>query len=270
MPAWDYLNAVILGVIQGIAEFLPISSSGHIVVANRLLAEVSGTALRDSFELNLALHAGTLLSILVVYRQDIGQLPSRRRLCVGIAAATLPLVVIGLVEPLREGVETLFESPLVAGFGLLATSLLLAVGCRSERDSHALDGISPLRALLIGLFQAGALVPGVSRSGSTISGGLISGLGREAATTFSFLVAIPAITGAAVLLAKKLLESDGGATPAAALLLAGAVSFLVGLVSLRWLLRLVSQRKLHWFAWYCALAGMATIIWQFASPTSGS
>lgn len=271
MPESDYLRALFLGIVQGIAEFLPISSSGHIVVLNELLESLTGGSSNraENYELNLALHAGTLLSILVVYRRDLVRLAKDYRLCALILVATLPLVAIG-VSPLRERVETVFESALVAGFGLLATAALLVVGQRAERDGlpfgrcPTLSDLPPLRALAVGLFQTAALVPGVSRSGSTIAGGLMCGLGREPSTTFSFLIAIPAIAGAACLLGLEIREKGATGTAPGALLLGGAVAFLVGVLALRWLLRLVSQRRLHWFSWYCAAAGLATIVWQLS------
>ena len=261
----EYLNAIILGVIQGIAEFLPISSSGHLVIANEFLQSSSGSKIgQGGFALTLALHIGTLLSILVVYRHDLKQILGRRHLCVGIIAATMPLVAIDLIPSLLDWVEAAFENTLAAGFGLLVTAAVLAVGQRWARDSWSLDELPVSSALLVGLFQAVALIPGVSRSGTTIAGGLLTGLNREAATTFSFLIAIPAISGAACLLILKALKGEAMGTAPGALLLGGAVAFLVGVVALRWLIRLVSQGRLQWFSWYCAAAGTATIAWQLS------
>ena len=118
------------------------------------------------------------------------------------------------------------------------------------------------QALVIGLFQAIAIVPGISRSGSTIAGGLLTGLRRDAAATFSFFIAIPAISGAAVLVAKDVWDGPGSGNALSVLAVGLLTSFAVGFFALRWLLRLVSQRRLHWFAYYCGLVAVVTIIWQ--------
>lgn len=265
MPGSDYLEAIVLGVVQGLAEFLPISSSGHLVILGEILRGVTGRSVdpESNLQMNVALHVGTLLSILWVYRADLPGLLNRRSLCAGIAVATLPLVVVALT-PLKDHVESLFASPLSAGIALLITAALLVVGQRLERVRHELDQVPAAVALLIGLLQATALIPGISRSGSTIAGGMLAGLRREASATFSFLIAIPAISGAAVLTAKDAWDGTGGAHSTGALLVGILVSFIVGLSALRWLLRMVSQRRLHWFAWYCAAAGSATVLWQLA------
>ncbi len=269
--AIEYLDAILLGVVQGIAEFLPISSSGHLVIVDALWQELGGSGIgQDSFQLNAALHVGTLFSILVVYRRDLQKLVRTFRLCWLIAVATLPLVFVALVPSLIDRLETAFHSPLSSGFGLLATAIILLIGQRLERGTHAFDDLPVWGAVLVGLFQALALFPGVSRSGSTIAGGLLTGLRREEATTFSFFIAIPAISGAAVLLIRKIWKSpDGVVAHDLVVLSVGALTaFLVGTFALRWLLRLVSQRKLHWFAWYCATVGLATILWQAGRPLS--
>lgn len=263
MTLSDALYAVILGVVQGIAEFLPVSSSGHLVICGELIQRWTGRAIdpEGDLRMNIALHIGTLFSILVIYRAELWELRRRPRVVAGIVIATLPLVVIALT-PLKDWVEAAFQTPLVAGVGLLVTAALLAVGQRFERDADALDQLTPGGALAVGLFQAVAIVPGISRSGSTISGGLLIGLRREAAAAFSFLIAIPAIGGASVLMAKEVLERPTSLRDWPLWLLGGAVAFAVGLLALRWLIRLITRRRLHWFAWYCAAAGTATIVWQ--------
>jgi undecaprenyl-diphosphatase len=260
MPVWDYINAIILGIIQGITEFLPISSSGHLVIAGELLDQ------HENFQMTVALHVGTLFSILVVYRDDLKLLLTRRRVCQAIVLATLPLVAIGLClsmsEQIKSLLDALFSNVLLAGCGLLVTAGVLVVGQRMERSSQALEEITTRQAVIVGLFQAMALVPGISRSGSTIAGGLICGLRRDAATTFSFFIAIPAIAGGGVLAAKEVWEGNGSGSSVGVLLVGASVAFVVGLFALRWLIRIVSQQRLHWFAWYCAAAGTATIVWQ--------
>jgi undecaprenyl-diphosphatase len=146
----------------------------------------------------------------------------------------------------------------------VVTALLLTAGQRLGRQTGTIDLLRPAGALGIGVFQAVAILPGISRSGSTIAGGLIVGLRRESAATFSFLLAIPAICGAAVLLGIDLLEGSRGGQAVSVLLLGAIVSFGVGLVALQWLIRVIARGKLHWFACYCAVVGVATIAWQLA------
>ncbi|MBT4867675.1 MAG: undecaprenyl-diphosphate phosphatase [Planctomycetaceae bacterium] len=260
MPVSEYINAIILGALQGVAEFLPISSSGHLVIFGKLLGQT------ENFQMTVALHVGTLFSILVVYRNELKILLTKRPLCQAIVLATVPLVAIGLClsmsKPIKSMLDALFSNVLLAGCGLLVTAVVLVVGQRLERNRRTLDEITTWHAIIVGLFQAMALVPGVSRSGSTIAGGLVGGLRREAATTFSFFIAIPAIAGGGVLAAKEIWEGNGGGSSVGVLLVGASVSFVVGLFALRWLIRLVSQQRLHWFAWYCAVVGTATILWQ--------
>lgn len=251
----DYTTAIVLGVIQGIAEFLPISSDGHLVIAGRLLG------IKDNnIGMTVALHIGTLASILVVYRRDV--LPALRnpRLVAAVVAATLPLVFVGLF--LKDAVDETFDSPIIAGFGLLLTAMVVGLMRRVERGTGAIGDIDWKRGLLIGMFQSVAVLPGVSRSGMTIFGGLTTGLQRQAAANFSFYIAVPAIAGAAVLLSKELLGGEGGGLAPGPTLVGMLTSFVVGLVALRLLLGLVSRGKLQWFAVYCAVLGTGVIVWQ--------
>lgn len=255
----DYTTAIVLGVIQGIAEFLPISSDGHLVIAEHLLG-----IRENNLGMTVALHVGTLASILVVYRRDVLPALKNPRLVAAVVAATLPLVCVGLF--VKDAVESTFQSPLIAGCGLLLTALLVGLMPRVEHDSIPLPEITWRRGLIIGLFQTIAVLPGVSRSGSTIFGGLTTGLSREAAANFSFYIAVPAIAGAAVLHARDLLAGAGGGLDPGPTLVGMLTSFVVGVIALQLLLGLVSRRKLHWFAWYCAALGLGVIAWQLSSP----
>lgn len=276
MPLSEYLRAIILGVIQGVAEFLPISSSGHLVIFGDLLQHLGlpSPGNHEDFQLTVALHVGTLLSILVVYRNDLKSMFRRLNLARAIVLATIPLVVIGLCltfsKPIKEALDALFSNVMVAGIGLLVTATILSIGRQLERGEQELDDVRSGQAVLVGLFQTVAIVPGISRSGSTIAGGLIGGLRRDAATTFSFLIAIPAITGGGVLAAKDAWEGNGGDSSIGVLLVGMTVSFAFGLLALRWLIQIVAQQRLHWFAWYCGCAGAATILWQLIAHLTAS
>lgn len=263
----EYVKAIVLGAIQGIAEFLPISSSGHLVICGAIWQEATGETAspEGDLALNVALHAGTLFSILWVYRRDLWAFVAARhwRLFMAIVVASIPAAIVGLA--FKEHFEQAFATPLVAGCGLLVTATLLLLGQRLERGEWDLANVSPLRALVIGIFQAIALVPGISRSGSTIAGGLFMGLKRDAAAAFSFFIAIPAIGGAAVLTFKDAVVAGAPPHNVGALVAGAAVSFVVGVFALRGLLRVIARGKLHWFAAYCVLAGAATIVWQLSA-----
>lgn len=272
MSFTELLHAILLGAVQGVAEFLPISSSGHLVVFGAVLEHGLGLegSEKEHVVMNVALHVGTLFSIVLVYWQDLRTLLYRPKLCAFIVLATIPAAVVGLT--LKSQLEQAFSSPLVVACGWVVTGGLLLYGQNNHRNERTLDAMTARDALLVGLFQSVALVPGISRSGSTISGGLLTGLRRDTAASFSFLIAIPAIAGAAVVQSKDLIvlvlkgESLGAATadsPGWMAMLAGAVTaFLVGVVALRWLRAMISQGKLHWFAYYCLTMAGITVLWQ--------
>ena len=256
-----------LGIIQGISEFLPISSSGHIVLVSELFSDVSGTgdALNGAaLETNIALHLGTFFSILVVYVRQILMLVRQPRLALAIVVASIPVAIIGFA--MESYVELAISEPLFVGWGLLFTATILVVGQRLERGTEVLEDISVRSMWVVGLFQACAIMPGISRSGATIAGGLLAGLRRDQAATFSFLIALPAIAGASFKKALSFVQQGSiEQLPLAAMAIGAVTAFIVGYFALRWLLKLVAERKLHWFTWYCATVGIATIIWQLAA-----
>ena len=272
-----YLSAIVLGVLQGIAEFLPISSSGHILVGADLLGgepplngEPASGSLRTA-DFNLAVHLGTLGSIVVVYRETLWRRRADLALWTRVAVSTLPLVFVGLLA--KDAVERALEAPQYVGFFWLLTAGLLAAipvlepkaAAGGEPDAlpgRDLDRISWLDAVVIGLVQCVAILPGVSRSGSTIFAGCARGLSRTAAADYSFFIAIPAIGGAAVLHAKDVAE-EGLATPAPVLLLGAVVAFAVGVAALKLLLAVVAKGRIQWFAAYCGAAGLAALAYYW-------
>lgn len=269
MEAMSLLQAVLLGIVQGIAEFLPISSSGHLVILQRVFDRlIPGTDAPEHLLMNVTLHVGTLGSILVVYRNDLRRLLHRPRLCLQVIVATIPAAVVGLM--LKSYLEEAFESPVVVACGWLMTAAFLLTAQRFERDEIPIDSMTFRQSLVVGVFQALALVPGLSRSGSTISAGLYTGLTRSAAAEFSFLIAIPVIAGAAVLEGRPLWQAwipgmggTAAAVPPVSLLPLGVgmlTAFVVGIAALRGLLAMIARRRLHWFAWYCVLAAVATLV----------
>lgn len=265
----DDVYAVILGIVQGIAEFLPVSSSGHLVIAEALLLQTTGQSpprWLQGTTMNVALHFGSLLTIAVIYRRELWALRTDVRLLVWLFIASVPVGFAGLL--FKDDLDRLFDSPLAAGCGLLATGGLLLLGRLLQTGQVALNSMSFRTSVVVGLVQAIALVPGISRSGSTIAAGIGCGLNRPDAAKFSFLLALPAIGGATFLELVDLLRGETAVDAASRSLLIGAiVSFFVGLLALRWLIRLLHADRLHWFAWYCFAAGTATIIWQLSAQT---
>jgi len=254
----DYLQAIILGVVQGISEFLPISSDGHLVITKHFLSWCAGRELlSQGNEFEVLLHLGTLAAILVVYANDLRQRWLDVRLWSQVALATVPAVIVGLT--LEDWFDAVFDEVVWAGYGLLVTALLLWVGQRWEKEQYDLKSLPWLSAAIIGCFQALALLPGVSRSGCTISSGLLMGVDRLSATQFSFFMAIPVTAGAIALKMQRAIEHGGTAVPLGPTLVGIAISFFVGCVALRVLIRLMTQRKLHWFAAYCVVMGLVTI-----------
>lgn len=254
------LEIILLSIVQGIGEFLPISSSGHVVVLATLFDQL-GHPIPDKITVNIALHLGTLLSILVVYwRRIVGLLGRDRRVIGLLLVGTLPAALFGVY--LKTQLENSLESVLVAGCMFPITGLMLLWAARRQPGELTCRQLTYRHALVIGVFQAFAIFPGISRSGSTIIAGLAIGLRREEAATFSFLLAIPAILGAGLLEDLHLLRGSPSAEPLGLLGLGMALSFAIGLVSLWWLLRWLEQGRLHLFAWWVLLLGPLVIAWQ--------
>lgn len=257
MTIWE---AVVLGVVQGATEFLPVSSSGHLVMAEAILhVDVAGVV----FE--VAVHVATLLSILIVYRTRVATLArgvlrgEREALSYAglLALATLPAGVVGVLW--GDAIERLFDAPAVTGVALLVTGTLLwSSRSALERASDARPGWRG--ALLIGVAQALAITPGISRSGSTVVAALWLGVEAREAAAFSFLMAVPAIAGAAVLQVPEL-AAGGSPLPWAVLGAGGAVAAVTGVLAIRTFVALLGRRAFHLFAPYCWLAGALFLLW---------
>ena len=264
------LEAALLGLVQGLTEFLPVSSSGHLVLGQALLGiHVPGVA----FE--VAVHVATLFAVLVVYRSRILELV--RGLLTGdqgsaayvglLVVASVPAAVIGAAaRPFFEGA---FERPsLSAGFLLLSGALAWSIdrSTRGESAAGALrDRPSLLGAVVVGLAQALAILPGISRSGSTVAAGAATGVGVVRMAEFSFLLSVPAIGGAA------LLQSMGGeasweAVGGGPLVVGFAVATVAGIVAIHLFVRMLRSRRFRWFAYYCWLVGGAYLLAAAASP----
>ena len=258
----SFLEAAILGLIQGMTEFLPISSSGHLVIGQALLGiRVPGVG----FE--VAVHLATLLSVLLVYRKRIGSLalgafkldPGAWRYVGLLALASLPVAIVGL--GLRGAVEGLFEVPEVVGVALLVTGAVLWTTRKAlARDPGRKPGVR--EALFMGLAQVVALVPGISRSGVTVVAGLWLGVEAEEAAAFSFLMAIPAIAGAAVLLG-PVLSAERGALDLGPLVLGSAVAAVTGILAIKAFVAMLERRSFYRFGPYCWAVGGLFLLYLF-------
>jgi len=259
MSAMDLFEVLVLAVVQGIAEFLPISSSGHVVVVAQVF-EQFGHAMSQMLALNIVLHVGTLGAILVFYWRRLFELLGQDRRVIGLlAVGTLPAAVVGLT--VRWLVGESLQMPLLVGCMFPLTGAILLSTARLKTGTMACRQLSYTGALLIGVSQAVAILPGISRSGATIMAGLACGLKREEAATFSFLLAIPAIGGAGLLELACLLRAPSDSISLGFLGLGAVLSFAVGLASLAWLLRWLQKGYLHHFAWWVLLLGPAVIAW---------
>ncbi len=256
----DTLQAILLGIVQGLTEFLPVSSSGHLQIAKELL----GVQLNDNITFDVTLHAATVLSTIVVMWGDICRLItgffSRKRTdeqtyVLKIILSMIPAGVVGIL--LADHIEALFSSLPFVGVMLLATAALLAFAYRAK--PRVKTDISCRDAFLIGCAQAAATLPGLSRSGSTIATGLLLGNQRESVARFSFLMVIPVILGKMLL---DVLSGDISAMPVqAGPIIAGFLAaFIVGALACKFMIGIVKRGKLIWFAWYCAAAGLLSII----------
>ena len=262
----ESLNALVLGIIQGLTEFLPVSSSGHLELGKMLLGDTSLP--EDSLEMTVVLHAATALSTVIVFRRDIAAILSglfrgereEVSFSLKIILSMLPAAVVGVL--FAEEMEVLFErNALLIGLMLFVTGLLLLLADRARRTER---GVSYPGALVIGIAQMIAILPGISRSGATISTAVLLGIDRERAARFSFLMVVPPILGK---IAKDLLGGDltlselsGGP-----LLIGFFAALVTGYFACTWMIALVKRSQLTYFAVYCFVVAAIAIIFALAN-----
>lgn len=271
----EWWQALVLGVVQGLTEFLPVSSSGHLMLVREILG-VDGEGFLD---FTVAVHFATVVSTVVVFRKVIVELlkglfkfrynDETDYVC-KILVSMIPVGVIGVF--FKDSVEALFGNGVtVVGICLLVTAFLLSLSDflvpRVHYVNNSRNGISYWQAFLIGIGQAFAVAPGLSRSGTTIATGLVAGVRRDSMAQFSFLMVLVPIIGEQFLNCLDMLSSPAGenvASVGALPLIAGAVAaFLSGLFACKVMIALVKKAKLAWFALYCALVGAAILIFGF-------
>jgi len=266
----DLLKAILLGVVQGLTEFLPVSSSGHLVIGAEML-----NFHEPGIAFEVFLHCGTLFAVILVFKTDLLQMvrslfvaPSVRRANaeldnyfrwnINIVIATLPAVFVGLL--LKDSIDRIFDNILIT-FTMLAFTGVLMLLTRLMHDKGA--PVNWPRALVIGIAQAMAIMPGLSRSGCTIFTGMLVGINRETAARFSFIMSIPAILGAVVLKSSELLAAPPSSDEVL-YIAAGTIAALVsGYGAIVLLMQVVRRGTLQWFGYYCLLVSGLGFAWHF-------
>ena len=265
------LQSILLGIVQGLTEFLPISSSAHLVIVPMLFRWKIPD--QQAFIFDVLVQIGTLVAVIIFFWHDLLTIikaviqgmaqrkpfgTSEARLGWYIVLATIPAGILGLL--IKDQVELAFGSPLMAGIFLLVTAILLAISERLGRRARSLEQLTWFDALWIGLFQAISIFPGISRSGSTISGGMLRSYDRPSAARFSFLLSIPIMLAAGGLAISDLVKVTDFASQVPTLLIGFITSAVIGYLSIRWLLGYLAHRSLYLFVLYCLVAGVLTII----------
>ncbi len=272
----DWIQALILGVVQGLTEYLPVSSSGHLTIGSTLFGMQSG---EDILAFNIAVHVATVLSTCVILWKEIVWIfqdlfkfkwNEGTKYAVNILISMIPIMIVGFM--FKDVVEEFFDpnhskeifgNPLfIVGCCLMVTALLLAFSYFAKPRQR--DNVSPFHAFVIGIAQALAVLPGLSRSGSTIATGLLLGNKKERLAQFSFLMVIPPILGEALLDAKELIggeaTTNAGTIGTFPLIIGFLAAFIVGCLACKWMIDIVKKGKLIWFAVYCAVVSLLVIV----------
>ncbi len=265
----DWIEALVLGLVQGLTEYLPVSSSGHLAIGSALF----GIDAESNLTFTIAVHVATVLSTLVILWKEIswifkglfaGRMNEETRYFINIVVSMIPVGIVGVF--FKDYVEQIFGSGLaIVGSMLLVTALLLTFSYYAKPRQK--QSISTRDAFIIGLSQAVAVLPGLSRSGTTIATGLLLGNSKEKLAQFSFIMVIPPILGEALLDVVKMIkggaEAVTGDISAASLIVGFIAAFVSGCLACKWMINIVKRGKLVYFAIYCAIAGIATLIFNF-------
>lgn len=265
------IQAFILGIVQGLTEFLPVSSSAHLVITPMLFQW--SIPEQQAFIFDVIVQVGTLVAVILYFRRDLlGILRAffqgliqrqpfaspQARLGWLILLASLPAGILGLL--LKAQVEQAFSSPLMAGVFLLITAALLTAGEQLGKHTRSFDQLTWRDALWIGFFQAASIFPGISRSGSTISGGMLKSFDRPSAARFSFLMSIPIMLAAGLLTLNDLSRTVEFSSQVAPLVVGFATAAVAGYLSIHWLLAYLSRSSFYVFIIYCVILGILTIL----------
>lgn len=275
----SYFMAIFLGLVQGIAEFLPISSSGHLSLLQHFFGVQNVE--NDHLFFSVLLHLGTLISVCIVYRKDVVDMirefclgvgalflpklreknpPPARRLVLMVILGTLPLLVI---LPIKGVVEALYTNTVFIGFALIVTGFVLYLSDQLATGRKTIRNMTVKDALLIGCGQAVAVVPGLSRSGATIASGMTCGLERNFAVRFSFLLSLPAILGANILSLSDAVKAGIDVSMLPKYIIGTVVAAVAGYFAIRLVKELAQKGKFGGFAWYCWGVGILAIVATF-------
>lgn len=264
-------HAFILGIVQGLTEFIPVSSTAHLLIAEKLLGVPSDDR---TFSFSVIIQLGTVFALLVFFWKDIWQITEAfylgikhkkpfenfyARLGWLVIVATMPALIAGFL--LKDVVQNMFKDPLVlSGIRLLITAVLLAAVEYVDRRERTLDSATWLDALSVGLFQVLAIFPGASRSGSTIAGGMVRGFDRPSAARFAFLMSAPILLAAGAYESIKVIDMPGTYAFLPYLITGFITAAVVGWFAINWLIAYLSKHSLYGFAVYCAVLGVIVLI----------
>ena len=272
----SYFESVVLGLVQGLAEFLPISSSGHLA----LLQQFFGIEEDNVLLFAVLLHVGTLISVFIVYWKDVWELLVElvltikdlftgkglrlderpvRKLGVMIIVATIPTGIMGVL--FNDFFNSLYNSVVPIGVGLIITGFLLVIAERMGDSNRGIKQMNYRNALFIGFVQGVAICPGISRSGSTLFGSLICNLDRKFAVKFVFLISIPSILGSAVMEAPAAIKAGMDMSQLGPVLVGMAVAAVSGLIAIKSMIKIVSSKKLSYFSYYVWIVGLAVVLY---------
>lgn len=264
----DVIAAALLGVVQGLTEFLPVSSSGHLILARAFFGWDPG---RFGLAFDVACHVGTLLAVLVYFRADVAQLTTAapaalagrdgvwERLGRLIIVGTIPVVIVGLL--FADAIETTLRSPAVVALTLAIGAFGLMVAEWAGSRSRGEESIGYGEALAIGVAQASALIPGISRSGATLTVAMLFGLRRAAAARFVFLLSLPAVAAAALKEGAEVAKVGVAGLPVTLFAVGLVVSAVVGYITVKYFIRYLADHTLHGFAVYRLALAAVTVIW---------
>lgn len=273
MSVWE---ALIMGLVQGLTEFLPVSSSGHLVI----FGEILNLQIEDGNAFSVLLHVATFLSVCFIYYKDIIELIKEfflmigdifrrkgdwnrpyRRMLIMLIIATIPAVVVGLIFKLF-GLDAMLSNLLVVGLMLLVTAALMYFVDHCNTNRYDASNATYKSSLAVGLAQACALMPGLSRSGSTITAARAAGYKKEFAIKFSFLMSLPAILGAAVLEGAGLIMDGGFAIEALPLIVGFIAAAVSGILAIKFLINLLNKNRFYVFSIYCGIVGLICIVFS--------
>ncbi|GIK83585.1 MAG: undecaprenyl-diphosphatase 1 [Patescibacteria group bacterium] len=250
----NFFQAAVLGVVQGFSEFLPVSSSGHLVLVQNFFGITE-----DGLAFDVFLHFATLLAVIIYFRSDLLKLS--KKMIYAIFIASIPAGLVGIF--LEDYITAAFNSLTLVGVGLIITGIFNFITehrLKSAKDPKT--SISTTQALIIGLFQAFAVLPGVSRSGSTVFAGVSQNLERKLAFRFSFIMSLPVVFGANLIHVSRIVNGNSYEGNLFALMIGGALAFITGLLSLKILEIVMVKAKMNYFGMYCTVIGLLVILFS--------